>query len=569
MENLYLAAVVREMSDEILGRTVARISLAESALLFDLRLPRGRVLRVSLDRASPAFYLSGVDRDQFNSGARANDAFISLLRKHLVGARLISLDKDPLDRIVRIGFESFDAGGNTRQNILVLSLTGRSANAWLLDSAGAVIGSFDETSPDAPSVRTEESASLERSLQDLDRSISQKEVAERFFGGTSPLGPLLRREFVARSRHLAALDAFKTLLSDLREADPVPQVYSRVPLEQVGKLVINLKEDLVLTHLDLTHAAGMVRRRFPSLSEAADAYYQARGRAKQLLEEYNSARQLLTHEIKKRESAMRAIESDQARFDNPDKLKRLGDLILANLATAHVEGSRVSVVDYYDELQPTIQIELPENKTLQQAAADYFSRYQKARRALTAIAARRQEVAKLLDPLRDLLETLERDPTSDQITKTLQTLDRLPGRAASKKGIKQTGRSRVKPGKPGRRFVSSDGFEVLVGRNDRDNDVLTFRVARSLDIWMHAADYPGSHVVISNPSRNPVPQRTIAEAAELAAFYSQAKREGKAAVHYTQRKFISKPPRAKPGLVRLSSFKTILVTPRCAMKRIE
>ena len=110
---------------------------------------------------------------------------------------------------------------------------------------------------------------------------------------------------------------------------------------------------------------------------------------------------------------------------------------------------------------------------------------------------------------------------------------------------------------------------MLVGRNDRDNDVLTFRVARSLDVWMHAADYPGSHVVISNPSRNPVPQRTIAEAAELAAFYSQAKREGKAAVHYTQRKFVSKPPRGKPGLVRLSSFKTILVVPRCAMKRIE
>ena len=98
MENLYLAAVVREMSDEILGRTVARISLAESALLLDLRLPRERVLRISLDRASPAFYLSEADRAQFNSGARANEAFISLLRKHLIGAKLTSLNKDAVDR---------------------------------------------------------------------------------------------------------------------------------------------------------------------------------------------------------------------------------------------------------------------------------------------------------------------------------------------------------------------------------------------------------------------------------------------------------------------------------------
>ena len=110
----------------------------------------------------------------------------------------------------------------------------------------------------------------------------------------------------------------------------------------------------------------------------------------------------------------------------------------------------------------------------------------------------------------------------------------------------------------------------MVGRNDRDNDVLTFRVARPHDIWLHAADYPGSHAIIRNPTRDAQPpQRTIAEAAELAAFYSQAKREGKAAVHYAQKKFVSKPPRSKPGLVRLSSFKTILVAPRCILERLK
>ena len=86
---------------------------------------------------------------------------------------------------------------------------------------------------------------------------------------------------------------------------------------------------------------------------------------------------------------------------------------------------------------------------------------------------------------------------------------------------------------------------------------------------MHAADYPGSHVIVRNPTRKTVPQRTIKEAVELAAFFSQAKREAKAAVHYTEKKFVTKPPRAKPGLVRLSSFKTILVEPKCNLKRIE
>jgi predicted ribosome quality control (RQC) complex YloA/Tae2 family protein len=567
MENLYLAAVVREMTDEILGRTVARVSLAGSTLLFDLKLPADRALLVSIDPASPALYLADVDREQLDSGRRAHDPFISTLRKHLGGANIVAVDKDPLDRIVRITFQSFDAGGDRQQNRLVLSLTGRSANAWLLDSAGAAVGSFREGESDPPAIHGEEAGSVDAAVQVVDDSMTHEQVLERFFGSSSRFGPLLKREFVARSRDRSPVDALKSLLADLLE--PVPLVYSRVPLGQIGQRIINLKDDLVLSHIDLIHTGGLLRRGFTSLSEAADHYYKARARAKTLLEEYNSARQLLTHEIKKRESAMKAIEADQARFDNPDKFKRFGDLILANLATARVEGSRVTVVDYYDPLQPEIQIELAENKTLQQTAVDYFSRYQKARRALTAIATRRQEVAKHLDPLRDLLSRLDQEPTADQIGETRQRLDRLLGRTASKSSTKRTSGSKAKLGKPGRRFISSDGFEVLVGRNDRDNEVLTFRVARSLDIWMHAGDYPGSHVVISNPSRNAVPQRTITEAAELAAFYSQAKREGKAAVHYTQRKFVSKPPRAKPGLVRLSSFKTLLVEPRCVLKRIE
>jgi predicted ribosome quality control (RQC) complex YloA/Tae2 family protein len=568
MENLYLAAVVREMTDEVLGRTVARVSLSESTLLFDLKLSRDRVLLASLDRASPALYVSGLDRERVTSAARASDAFISLLRKHVTGAKVVSLTKDPLDRVVRIGFESFDAGGNWQQSVLVLSLTGRSANAWLLDSTGAAIGSFREVALDAPPVQVEEAAGLEEAIEHLDGSMSHEQVLERFFGSASRFGPLLRREFIARSHHGNAVHALGSLVSDLSRSE-VSLVYSAVPLEQIGERLINLREDLVLSHIELSHTRTMLRRQFTSFSEAADHYYQSRSRAKKLQELYNSVKQLLTREVKKRESAMEAIEADQARFDDPDNLKRRGDLILANLATARVEGSSVTVVDYYDPLLPEIQIEVPDNKTLQQSAADYFSRYQKARRALTAIAARRQQVSLHLEPLRDLLRELEQEPTSDRISKTRDSLDRLLGKGASKDAKRWTGRTKEKIGKPGRRFISTDGFEVMIGRNDRDNDVLTFRVARSLDIWMHAADYPGSHVIISNPSRNLVPQRTIAEAAELAAFYSQAKREGKAAVHYTQRKFVSKPPRAKPGLVRLSSFKTILVEPRCVLKRIE
>jgi predicted ribosome quality control (RQC) complex YloA/Tae2 family protein len=112
-----------------------------------------------------------------------------------------------------------------------------------------------------------------------------------------------------------------------------------------------------------------------------------------------------------------------------------------------------------------------------------------------------------------------------------------------------------------RRYLSSDNYEVLVGRAALTNDRLTFKIAKPHDLWLHAADYPGSHVVVRNPNRKEIPHRTIIEAAQLAAKFSQAGDDSKVTVHYTSRKFLSKPKGAAPGLVRLSSFKTITVAP--------
>ncbi len=119
-----------------------------------------------------------------------------------------------------------------------------------------------------------------------------------------------------------------------------------------------------------------------------------------------------------------------------------------------------------------------------------------------------------------------------------------------------------------RRYRSSDGYEILVGRAARDNDELTFRTARPYDLWLHAADYPGSHVVVRNPTRKEIPHRTIIEAAELAANFSQASANAKVDVHYTQRKFLSKPKNSAPGLVRMSAFRSLAVEPREGIERI-
>lgn len=571
MDNFYLSALVQEIIPEVQGCTVARAFLEASTLLIDLRLTSGRQLLASLDRATPALYLSNEDAFQSSKGRRSSTFFLSLVRKHIINARLVKVWKEPMDRIVRLDFEKLDAGDKTIQISLRLALTGRSANAYLADAQGGVVGMLFEQdaaqrlAQSISPVDAFDPASLTNQLNDL---TTQSEVLAHFFGAGSLFGPQLKNEFLARCEGTSPVGAFRSLIDDLFHRDPLPLLYSRLPLEQTQKVVINPRTDLLLSHIELAQARGMQRFQLSSLSEAADQYYSARGPALALREEYSALKQTLSREINRRESALSAIESDRSRFEHPEKLRRCGDLILANLANARLDGTLVTVVDYYDPNQAEIQIEIPEGATLQETASDYFARYQKARRALAAIASREQEVSLNLAPLKQLLLRLEQEPTVDCIADVNKSSEQLLGISRGARPDKDK-RARGSGGYAfGRRFKSSDGYEIVVGRNDRDNDALTFRVAKPYDIWLHAADYPGSHAIIRNPTRAAPPHRTITEAAELAAFYSQAKHEGKAAVHYAQKKFVSKPPRSKPGLVRLSSFKTILVEPRCDLERL-
>jgi predicted ribosome quality control (RQC) complex YloA/Tae2 family protein len=574
MENFYLSAIIREIAKEATGRNIVRVSLAGSDLSMDFRLPDGMILLASLDRSSPALYISSASVKQGDPDINASHPFISLMRKHVVGAKLVNISKEPLDRIVQFEFEKFDAGGDLSRSSLLLALTGRSSDAYLNDAQNhtlATLADSDLLQPELKANLSVDASNVDELFDSFDESMTQSEALEKHFGQSSIFSPQLKNEFIARCRHASPRAAFTSLLDDLFNKEPVPLLYSRLPLEQAGQHLMNVRADLLLSHIDLSQAVGMFRFQFSTLSEAADQYYRARERQKALRDEYNAVKQLLNQDIKKIESALSAIEKDHARFEDPEKLKRYGELIHANLATARVEGAKAIVTDYYDPSQPEIEIELNDKKTLVQAAADYFARYQKARRAVTAIADRKAKVSRHLEPLKRLLGSLGEEPSSDQIAKIRHEANELLGKRAKTRAERDRSKSdRERGAKSGaRRFKSTDGFEIAVGRNDRENDEITFRVAKSQDIWLHAADYPGSHVVIRNPSRGEVPHKAIIEAAELAAFYSQAKREGKASVHYTQKKFVSKPPKAKPGLVRLSSFKTVLVEPRCDLERLD
>jgi predicted ribosome quality control (RQC) complex YloA/Tae2 family protein len=569
MDNFYLNAVVAEIAPIVLGRHVSGITTYGMNLELGLQ-QGGGALVVCLDPVGPGLYHSKHVRRARKQARAATETLRTRFLDKLVGAELTGISKEPFDRIVRVEFLSQDQPDVHADRpvafTLTLMLTGRSANVYLEDDGRnreAMLpdrGASDRARPAFDPTTDWKSAAERMMAEDAQAEAYATAISTRYFGPGSPFSPTLKSEFLFRSQDAAPEEAFASLLNDL-EQRRAPLVYSRLPMEEVGSRPTRVKTELLLSSIELAAASGLRRYQFDSFSEAAHSYYRLAAQAARFEREHDGLLKKLAAEMKKSRATLSAVQADLEKFDDPEKFKRYGDLILANLATAKIADGRVKVVDYYDPDTPEIEIEIGDSTSLQKASSAFYLQYQKAQRALKALRPRARSLEDRIRTLEEMLTAVSADPVIDRVREIAAKLEVLTG--ARRPRAPRAEKKKDKQGREvGRWFTTADGYEVVVGRNDRENDLITFRLAGSQDIWLHAADYPGSHVVIRNPRREAVPFQTILEAAEVAAFYSQARKEGKAAVHYTQKKYVSKPPHSKPGLARLSSFKTLLVEPR-------
>jgi predicted ribosome quality control (RQC) complex YloA/Tae2 family protein len=457
--------VVEELRTTLSGRYLGKIyQLTPLSFAFDFGL-RGSFLFVSVDPSSPRLYLIERRARDLQKASIQLTYFGQLLRARTNGCALVSVTKDPLDRIVRLTFRS----ENNSFWRLVVQLTGRTANLFLLDELNRIVAVLRGKSPSQ--IYSPPQAPKRSGEQSMSISGSPSAYADAYFSEIDMARAFDSRAAAARSR-------------------------LRTSIQRQRKLKEHLHEDLA--------AHGV-----------------------------------------------------------PEEHKKFGDLLLANVATAVRDGNKISLTDYYADGTPVITIEVDENTSIQDEAARRFRLYTKAKHAREEIVGRLANVDRELAQLEARSAELER-VIQQRDPEALENFDKSPvktptqsPRAAETKTISGV-----------RRYLSTDGYEILVGRSSRDNDTLTFRIAHPNDLWMHAGDYPGSHVVIRNPTRKEIPHRTIIEAAQLAGKFSQASEDAKVVIHYTERKFLSKPKGAAPGLVRLSRFRSITVEPKEAISRL-
>ena len=464
--------VVEELQADLTGRFLGKIyQLSPLSFAFDFGVREG-FLYVSVDPSSPRLYLIQRRARDLQKASVQLSYFGQLLRARTNGCALINVAKDPLDRIVRLTFRCEDESGAIHFRRLIIQLTGRTANLFLVDELNRIIAVL-----------------------------------------RGPKGQLPGEIYLP----------------------PQPAKHGSEQSEFVSG----------------------------SPSDYADAYFAEIDRAKTFESRAATVRSRLRASIQKQRKLKSSLEKDLANHGDPEEHKRTGDLLLANVATATREGKKIFLIDYYAEDAPQIEIEIDENTSLQDEAARRFRLYQKAKHAQQEIVGRLENVDREIRLLTTRSEELER-VINERDVDALENFDKSP---TTPKALKsQSAAAKTISGV--RRYLSTDGYEILVGRAARDNDNLTFRIAQPNDLWMHAGDYPGSHVVVRNPTRKEIPHRTIIEAAQLAGKFSQASEDAKVVIHYTPKKFLSKPKGAAPGLVRLSRFRSITVEPKEAVTRL-
>ena len=407
-------------------------------------------------------------------------------------------------------------------------------------------------------------ALLKKELSQQNLVSIKKETGERVvyfnFMRRDDAGPAPERTLVAqltgRSANLFLLNIDSTIIGHARYGRGIGQTlderYQPPPSQRLQ---------------NAPPAQGLTVQQGPSISEQLDVHYRTLAVEQAFKLKAKAARAELGKKIGRARRLLSQLKSDLATHDNADQQKHIGDLLLANVSSAKRSGNRAKLIDYFAEGEPEIEIEIDDSATLAEEASRRFALYSRSKRAAKHIASRIEEAKREIAELNSKKERLENIIAEhDELALKDFATDNLPQSTSDETAIRTRRKQDQKiPGT--RRYLSSDGFEILVGRAARDNDNLTFKVARPNDLWLHAADYPGSHVVVRSVGRKEIPQRTIIEAAQLAAHFSQAIDDSKVDVHYTQRKFLSKIKGAAPGLVRMSRFKNMTVRPKEELRR--
>jgi len=573
LDAITIHALANELSSTIVGSKIDKVQQpSRDTLILSLR-GNGHNDKMLLSAGTGTSRVHFLNEPYENP--KSPPMFCMLLRKHLVGARISEISQPNMERMLVFDLDAYDEMGLETKKQLIIEMMGQNSNIILTGSEGHIIDCLRRIDGDMGRMRQLMPGLIYRLPPEQGKpsffSVSAHErdvlwgnadtakLADKWLlDSFSGLSPLSCREIC----YTATGDASKPVAKFSDEEKLAFLVGMKALEDRVNNshftptmLIIDEKpSDFSFMPIVQYENAAEVRS-YPDFSTLLEDFYTKRDKqdlikrkAQTLFKSVKSA-----HERTLRKLAARREEL--IKTEARDTSRKYGDLVTANLYSIKKGDRMVEADDYFEESCPKIQIKLDEMKTPAQNAASYYKEYNKAKTAERylgdLIENGEKEEAYLLSVM-DEIQRCENERDLIDIRRELTETGFIRAQKAAKT-------EKVKETAP-LRFFSSTGTEIFVGKNNSQNDKLTTKTARRTDVWLHVQRIHGSHVIISCDGAEP-DEKTLFEAATLAAYYSQGRESGKIPVDYTQVRFVKKPSGSMPGAVSYTDYKTILVTP--------
>ena len=485
--------------------------------------------------------------------------FCMLLRKHIEGYILEDVYQVENDRMIIFEIKGRNEIGDVSYKQLIIEIMGRHSNIVLVDKTRNIIldsvkhvsfavNSHRAILPGQPYVSPPEQNKQNPFLAieddvlkkiDFNSGKLDRQIVEHF-AGTSPL---FAKEVIFQSGIANRTTVPKTFI----------HMIQRIKSGNLEPSIMSTGNKEVFYLFPLEHVKGDVKS-FPTLSEMLDRFYFGKAERDRVKQQGNDIERLITNEKEKNEKKIEKLEDTLKEAEKADQLQRFGELLTANLYAAKKGMKEIEVIDYYDEMGGTVAILLDPRKTPSENAQKYFSKYQKAKNSVSIVIEQIEKAREEVIYFGTLLQQVQSASPKDIQEIREELVEGGYIRDRQKRNAKKI--SNAKPILD--HYLSSDGTEIIVGKNNKQNDYLTNKLAARDEIWLHTKDIPGSHVVIR--SKEPS-EMTIHEAANLAAYYSKARNSSTVPVDYTKVRYVKKPNGAKPGFVIYDNQQTLYVTP--------
>lgn len=570
-DGITVSAIKAEIEDKILGGRIDKVYQPEKdEIILGIRsMGQAYKLLLTSNASNPKFHFTQTNP----SNPMTPPLFCMVMRKHLQSGKIIKIEQPDFDRILNIYVESLNELGDYSVKKLVLEIMGRHSNIILTDENNTILDCIKHIGHDTSSVR-EVLPGREYTLPPSQDKINTLELDNNNFNEVLENNPsfeiqsVIYKNYTGISPIAASEICYRANVNGSTPVEALTDIQKEIVFNKFAELVEDIKANrfypesitnekgktIDFSPIEMTQFNGLEIKKYTSISELIESFYANRDFAYRIGQKTQDLRKLITQNIerciRKKDIQMQTLRS----IKNRDELRLKGELLTANIYSIKKGMTTVELPNYYSENQELVAIELDSNKTPSENAQKYYKAYNKAKRTFEALKDQIKSNDEELAYLESVLTSVN-NCTDEQDVKEIRRELREEGYVKKVKNQKDKSKKHSVP----LHFISQDGFDIYVGKNNIQNDELTLKFARPRDIWMHTKNIPGSHVIIVANGQT-IPDTTLNEGAMLSAFYSKAKNSSKVPVDYTEKKNVKKPNGSKPGFVIYETNKTAYIT---------